>query len=196
MYNLANINKALLFEALEYFYEQAKKNMKNGSTKGSQKKNTEIKIDEALKALGIVCNVSFGQRFPAGYRASKQKENVKKQKENIKKQGIAFVRADVLGKEYVNSEKPTPRKGIYIWFCYMKEMQSLCLEFGFCWDDDEVPCKAFETMNKKDGCFGDDEGERRKFYNDFKNHKDEILNDFLEFVEYYKGIDACNFELM
>ncbi|MBD5167322.1 MAG: hypothetical protein HDT11_00275 [Helicobacter sp.] len=36
---------------------------------------------------------------------------------------------------------------------------------------------------------------KHKAYPDFENHKDAILNDFLDFVSYYKSFDARDFRI-
>ncbi|WQS58856.1 hypothetical protein KVC26_00540 [Helicobacter pylori] len=33
---------------------------------------------------------------------------------------IAFCRQDILGEGFVNGEKPTPKKGFYLWFAYYR----------------------------------------------------------------------------
>ncbi|GAA9018425.1 hypothetical protein BTM294_19610 [Helicobacter pylori] len=34
------------------------------------------------------------------------------------KPSIAFCRQDILGERFVNGEKPTPKKGFYLWLAY------------------------------------------------------------------------------
>ncbi|MBD5585533.1 MAG: ATP-binding protein [Clostridia bacterium] len=164
--------------ALKFFYEQAVKNAERGTPKG--KLETEKRLNESLEVLGLKCAVSFGSGKTAG------------------QQGIAFVRKDTLGKEVVNGETPSPTRGIYLWFCYDKSAapeERLYLEFGYSWDDDNVPCEAFRKLNDNEILKRDTRGGKYKAYPDFENHKDAILNDFLNFVSYYKSFDARDFRI-
>lgn len=172
------IDKKAFLEALEYFHSQAKKNAENGTIEGSEIAATKHKLDEALKALKLKCAVSFGSGNTA------------------RQQGIAFVREDTLGEEYVNGKTPTPENGIYIWFGYFKDSESqekLCLEFGFSLNKEKEDCEAFDKM-ENDGCFGYEEGKFRRFYPDIENSKNTILQDFLEFVSYYTSFHHSDFK--
>lgn len=168
------MNDKLFLNGLQEFCKQAIKNAESGTTAESQIAKIQKSINEVLEELQLECKVNFGSGIAAN------------------EQGIAFVRQDTLGKEYVNGEKPTPTKGIYIWFCCIKEKENFCLEFG-CSRKEKPDCEAFDRM-KENGCFGNEEGKFRRFYSDFENNKDTILKDFLEFVEYYKSFDHGDFK--
>lgn len=175
---IKHIDKKVFLEALEYFYSQARKNTENGTIKDSEIAATKHQIDEALKELKLKCAVSFGSGNTA------------------RQQGIAFVREDTLGKEYVNGEKPTPKNGIYIWFDYLEDSESkakLRLEFGFSLNKAKEDCEAFDRM-KDNGCFGNREGKFRRFYPDIESSKNIILQDFLEFVGYYTSFHHSDFK--
>ena len=168
---------------LRWFCDQA---FENAVRKTIDKKAMEVaeelneSLNGTLESLGLVCKVSVG----SGNTADQQ--------------GIAFMRKDTLGKEYVNGETPSPTRGIYLWFCYDKKAKPekrLYLEFGYSWDDDYVPCEAFRRL-EHDGKLkrGEWKGEH-KAYPDFENHKDAILEDFSNFVSHYKSFDARDFKL-
>ena len=167
------IRQTCFLDKLGYFYEQIIGNS-NAMTE-SKVIDLNKSLNEALGLLGIECKID-----------SKDGKSAE--------QGITFVRKDTLGKEYVNGETPTSTKGIYIWFYHFQETKNLCLEFGFSLEKGREDCTAFDKM-KGNGCFGDDEGRFTKFYPDFENHKDAILNDFLDFVSYYKSFDARDFRI-
>ncbi|MBD5167500.1 MAG: AAA family ATPase [Helicobacter sp.] len=164
--------------ALKFFYEQAVDNAEKGTPKG--KFGIEKRLNEALEVLGLKCAVSFGRIKTA------------------RQQGIAFVREDALGKDFVNGEAPSPTRGIYLWFCYDRSAapeKRLYLEFGYSWDDDNVPCEAFRKLNDNKTLNRAEWDGKHKAYPDFENHKDAILNDFLDFVSYYKSFDARDFRI-
>ena len=178
--NKRDILEKPFLNALKFFYEQAVDNAEKGTTKGSKIVETENRFNEALEVLGLKCAVSFG----SGKTADQQ--------------GIAFVREDVLGKDFVNGETPSPTRGIYLWFCYDKSVdpkERLYLEFGYSWDDDCVSCEAFERLERDEKVNRDEWRGEYKAYPDFENHKDAILNDFLNFVSYYKSFDARDFRI-
>ncbi|QEF30996.1 hypothetical protein D2C81_04300 [Helicobacter pylori] len=53
---------------------------------------------------------------------------------------IAFCRQDILGEGFVNGEKPTPKKGFYIWFAYCwrkKDAKRFYLRIGRSTEQDE-----------------------------------------------------------
>ncbi|GAA7241064.1 hypothetical protein BD0080_13010 [Helicobacter pylori] len=52
---------------------------------------------------------------------------------------IAFCRQDILGEGFVNGEKPTPKKGFYLWFAYYwsNDAKKFYLCIGRSIEDDE-----------------------------------------------------------
>ncbi|GAA7479667.1 hypothetical protein Hpkin77_13440 [Helicobacter pylori] len=53
---------------------------------------------------------------------------------------ITFCRQDILGEGFVNGEKPTPKKGFYIWFAYCwrkKDAKRFYLRIGRSTEQDE-----------------------------------------------------------
>ncbi len=57
-------------------------------------------LNKFLVPQGYACKISLGSR-------------------NLSDEpSIAFCRQDILGEEFVNGEKPTPKKGFYLWFAY------------------------------------------------------------------------------
>lgn len=166
-----HIDKESFLKELEFFCKQAIENTNSGTREGSELELNK-RIDKILETSGLVCKINFDHINNAG------------------QQDIVFVRKDVLGKNYVNGEKPTSKQGIYIRFYYFYETKSFYLEFGY----PKVECDAFDKMNR-DECFGTEVADRkfRKSYSDFESCKDKIMADFLEFVAYYKGFEANDF---
>lgn len=60
----------------------------------------QIRLNEFLTPWGYACKISLGSGNLS------------------KKPSIAFCRQDILGEGFVNREKPTPKKGFYLWFAY------------------------------------------------------------------------------
>ncbi len=56
----------------------------------------QSKLDDVLAPWGYACKISLGSGN-LSYKPS-----------------IAFCRQDILGEEFVNGEKPTPKKGFYL----------------------------------------------------------------------------------
>ncbi len=57
-------------------------------------------LNQFLTPWGYACKISPGSR-------------------NLSHElSIAFCRQDILGEEFVNRKKPTPKKGFYLWFAY------------------------------------------------------------------------------
>ena len=170
MHNLAkSIDEEELLSLLKDFYNQAKKNAETGKANGSTKTD---ELDKAVNPLGLKCAIYYGSGGAAACP------------------GIVFIRQDIINIFYHKNEDVSPTKGIYIWFCY--ENQKLYLEFGRR-QGTNINCKAFNDLYKK-GSFNRKEG-TFKCYDDFENHKDAILNDFLDFVSYYKSFDARDFRI-
>ncbi|GAA7492811.1 hypothetical protein ckin124_13530 [Helicobacter pylori] len=60
------------------------------------------RLNEFLEPWGYACKISLGSG-------------------NLSHEpSIAFCRQDILGEGFVNGEKPTPKKGFYLWFAYYR----------------------------------------------------------------------------
>lgn len=112
------------------------------------------------------------------------------------KPSIAFCRQDILGEGFVNGEKPTPKKGFYLWL-------------GYYW------CNDVEKIDICIGCSRDPNGEKecqkclaydkiidpngvpyyQENYDDLEADLENITNDFLRFANEFNQIPTAYFEL-
>ncbi|RVY11576.1 hypothetical protein [Helicobacter pylori] len=112
-----------------------------------------------------------------------------------KKPSIAFCRQDILGEGFVNGEKPTPKKGFYLWFAYYWcndfEKFYLCIgrsieESG---EKECQKCQAYHKIVKPNG------DEYKESYDDLEADLENITDDFLRFVNKFNQIPTVHFEL-
>lgn len=109
---------------------------------------------------------------------------------------IAFCRQDILGEGFVNGEKPTPKKGFYLWFAYYwcNDFEKFYLCIGRSTEDDEKKecqkCLAYDKIVKPNG------GEYyQEFYDNLEADLENITNDFLRFANEFNQIPTACFEL-
>ncbi|GAA8444091.1 hypothetical protein Hpkin87_12370 [Helicobacter pylori] len=80
------------------------------------------RLNEFLAPWGYACKISLGSG-------------------NLSHEpSIAFCRQDILGEGFVNGEKPTPKKGFYLWFAYCwrkKDAKRFYLRIGRSTEQDE-----------------------------------------------------------
>lgn len=80
------------------------------------------RLNEFLEPWGYACKISLGSG-------------------NLSHEpSITFCRQDILGEGFVNGEKPTPKKGFYIWFAYCwrkKDAKRFYLRIGRSTEQDE-----------------------------------------------------------
>ncbi|ENH59237.1 hypothetical protein HPHPA11_0372 [Helicobacter pylori Hp A-11] len=109
---------------------------------------------------------------------------------------IAFCRQDILGEEFVNGEKPTPKKGFYLWFAYYwcndAEKFYLCIgrsieENG---EKECQKCLAYDKIIDPDG-----DAYYQEIYDDSEADLENITNDFLRFANEFNQIPTAYFEL-
>ncbi len=109
---------------------------------------------------------------------------------------IAFCRQDILGKGFVNGEKPTPKKGFYLWFAYYwrndAEKFYLCIgrsieENG---EKECQKCPAYDKIIDPDG-----DAYYQESYDDLEADLENITNDFLHFANEFNQIPTACFEL-
>ncbi|WP_231230536.1 hypothetical protein [Helicobacter pylori] len=109
---------------------------------------------------------------------------------------IAFCRQDILGEEFVNRKKPTPKKGFFLWFAYYwrndAEKFYLCIgrsieENG---EKERQKCLAYDKIidPNKDTYY-------QEIYDDLEAHLENITNDFLRFANEFNQIPTAYFEL-
>lgn len=107
---------------------------------------------------------------------------------------IAFCRQDILGEEFVNREKPTPKKGFYIWLAYYwcNDAEKFYLCIGRSTEDDEKKecqkCLAYDKIVIENACY-------QKLYDDLEADLENITNDFLRFANEFNQIPTAFFEL-
>ncbi|WRB39067.1 hypothetical protein KVL30_00550 [Helicobacter pylori] len=113
---------------------------------------------------------------------------------------IAFCRQDILGEEFVNREKPTPKKGFYIWLAYYwcehyREHENV-KKFDLCIGrsrekDGEKECQkclAYDKIVIENACY-------RKLYDDLEADLENITDYFLHLVNEFNQIPTACFEL-
>ncbi|WP_033763276.1 hypothetical protein [Helicobacter pylori] len=109
---------------------------------------------------------------------------------------IAFCRQDILGEGFVNGEKPTPKKGFYLWFAYYwrndSEKIDLCIgrsieENG---EKECQKCPAYDKIIDSNGV-----PYYQESYDDLEVDLENITNDFLRFANEFNQIPTAFFEL-
>ncbi|RVY31743.1 hypothetical protein [Helicobacter pylori] len=116
------------------------------------------------------------------------------------KPSIAFCRQDILGEGFVNREKPTPKKGFYIWLAYYwhehyREHENV-KKFDLCIGrsrekDGEKECQkclAYDKIVIENACY-------RKLYDDLESHLENITDYFLHLINEFNQIPTACFEL-
>ncbi|MFP6160100.1 hypothetical protein ACLGBN_00550 [Helicobacter pylori] len=113
-----------------------------------------------------------------------------------KKSSIAFCRQDILGEGFVNGEKPTPKKGFYLWFAYywLNDFEKFYLCIGCSRDPNgEKECQKCPAYDKIIDPNGDTY--YQEFYDDLEADLENIANDFLRFANESNQIPTACFEL-
>ncbi|RVY33230.1 hypothetical protein [Helicobacter pylori] len=107
---------------------------------------------------------------------------------------IAFCRQDILGEEFVNREKPTPKKGFYIWLAYYwrndAEKFYLCIGRSTEQDGEKElqKCQAYDKIVKPNGSY-------QESYDDLESYLENITDYFLRFANEFNQIPTACFEL-
>ncbi len=109
---------------------------------------------------------------------------------------IAFCLQDILREGFINGEKPTPKKGFYIWLAYYwrndSEKIDLCIgrsieENG---EKECQKCLAYDKIIDSNGV-----PYYQEIYDDLEAHFENITNDFLHLVNEFNQIPTAHFEL-
>ncbi|WQX89059.1 hypothetical protein KVM38_00770 [Helicobacter pylori] len=109
---------------------------------------------------------------------------------------IAFCRQDILGEGFVNGEKPTPKKGFYIWFAYYwrNDLEKIFLCIGRSIEKDGEKecqkCLAYDKIIDSNGV-----PYYQESYDDLEADLENITNDFLRFANEFNQIPTACFEL-
>ncbi|GAA9001384.1 hypothetical protein BTM277_11030 [Helicobacter pylori] len=107
---------------------------------------------------------------------------------------IAFCRQDILGEGFVNGEKPTPKKGFYLWLAYYwrndSEKIDLCIGRSIEKDGEKEcqKCPAYDKIVIENACY-------QKLYDDLESHLENITDYFLHLVNEFNQIPTAYFEL-
>ncbi|MGN8486827.1 hypothetical protein ACR9MK_02295 [Helicobacter pylori] len=133
-------------------------------------------LNKFLTPWGYACKISVG----FGYLSNEP--------------SIAFCCQDILGEGFVNGEKPTPKKGFYLWLAYYwkndAEKFYLCIgrsieENG---EKECQKCQAYDKIVIENACY-------QKFYDNLEADLENITNDFLRFANEFNQIPTACFEL-
>ncbi|KNE05324.1 hypothetical protein ACM24_05140 [Helicobacter pylori] len=139
-------------------------------------------LNEFLAPWGYACKISLG----SGNLSNEP--------------SIAFCRQDILGEEFVNREKPTPKKGFYIWFAYYwcehyREHENvkkfdLCIGRSIEKDGEKEcqKCPAYDKIVIENACY-------QKLYDDLESHLENITDYFLHLINEFNQIPTACFEL-
>ncbi|MFP6088535.1 hypothetical protein ACLF9V_01165 [Helicobacter pylori] len=135
-------------------------------------------LNKFLAPWGYACKISLG----SGYL--------------YEEPSIAFCRQDILGEGFVNGEKPTPKKGFYLWLGYYWHNDAkkfyLCIgrsieENG---EKECQKCPAYDKIIDPNGVPYYQEN-----YDDLEADLENIANDFLRFANEFNQIPTACFEL-
>lgn len=135
-------------------------------------------LNKFLTPWGYACKISLG----SGNLSNKP--------------SIAFCRQDILGEEFVNGEKPTPKKGFYLWFAYYwcNDLEKIFLCIGRSIEENGEKecqkCPAYDKIIDPDG-----DAYYQESYDDLESHLENITNDFLRFANEFNQIPTAHFEL-
>ncbi|WRC05447.1 hypothetical protein KVD63_00770 [Helicobacter pylori] len=138
----------------------------------------QIRLNKFLAPWGYACKISLGS-WNLSYKPS-----------------IAFCRQDILGEEFVNGEKPTPKKGFYIWLAYYwhNDPRKFYLCIGRSIEENgEKECQKCLAYDKIIDPNGD--AYYQESYDDLEADLENITNDFLRFANEFNQIPTAYFEL-
>ncbi|WP_187892474.1 hypothetical protein [Helicobacter pylori] len=132
-------------------------------------------LNKFLAPWGYACKISLGS-WDLSHESS-----------------IAFCRQDILGEGFVNGEKPTPKKGFYLWLAYYwcndAEKFYLCIGRSDEEDKELQKCPAYDKIVKPNG------DEYKESYDDLEAYLENITNDFLRLVNEFNQMPTAYFEL-
>ncbi|AGL70522.1 hypothetical protein [Helicobacter pylori] len=136
-------------------------------------------LNKFLAPWGYACKISPGSHGRLSYKPS-----------------IAFCRQDILGEEFVNGEKPTPKKGFYIWLAYYwrNDFEKFYLCIGRSTEQDgEKECQKCPAYDKIIDPNGDTY--YQESYDDLESHFENITDYFLHLINEFNQIPTACFEL-
>ncbi|MEJ8611046.1 hypothetical protein [Helicobacter pylori] len=135
-------------------------------------------LNQFLVPWGYACKISLGSG-------------------NLSKEpSIAFCRQDILGEGFVNGEKPTPKKGFYLWFAYYwrNDFEKFYLCIGRSIEKNgEKECQKCLAYDKIIDPNGDTY--YQESYDDLEADLEKITDYFLHLVNEFNQIPTVCFEL-
>ncbi|WQW71019.1 hypothetical protein KVK44_00520 [Helicobacter pylori] len=135
-------------------------------------------LNEFLAPWGYACKISLG----SGNLSNEP--------------SIAFCRQDILGEGFVNREKPTPKKGFYLWFAYYwcNDAEKIDICIGCSRDPNGEKecqkCPAYDKIIDPNGVPYYQEN-----YDDLESDLESITDYFLHLVNEFNQIPTAYFEL-
>lgn len=136
-------------------------------------------LNKFLASWGYACKISPGSHGRLSYKPS-----------------IAFCRQDILGEEFVNREKPTPKKGFYLWLAYYwhNDPRKFYLCIGRSTEQDGEKelqkCLAYDKIIDPNG-----DTYYQEIYDDLESHLENITDYFLHLINEFNQIPTAYFEL-
>ncbi|GAA8250616.1 hypothetical protein TH0821_06570 [Helicobacter pylori] len=109
---------------------------------------------------------------------------------------IAFCRQDILGEGFINGEKPTPKKGFYLWLGYYwrNDFEKFYLCIGRSTEQDGEKecqkCLAYDKIIDPDG-----DAYYQESYDDLEADLENITDYFLHLINEFNQIPTAYFEL-
>ncbi|MGN8452973.1 hypothetical protein ACR9LO_00530 [Helicobacter pylori] len=144
----------------------------------SERTSCQNGLNKFLAPWGYACKISLGS-WDLSYEPS-----------------IAFCRQDILGEGFVNGEKPTPKKGFYLWLAYYwhNDLEKIDLCIGRSREKDGEKelqkCPAYDKIVKPNG-----DAYYQESYDHLEADLENITNDFLRFANEFNQIPTACFEL-
>ncbi|GAA7463593.1 hypothetical protein ckin119_07390 [Helicobacter pylori] len=144
-------------------------------------------LNKFLAPWGYACKISLGSGNLSGSGILSHRDH---------EPSIAFCRQDILGEGFVNGEKPTPKKGFYIWlgyyWCNDLEKIDLCIGRSIEKDGEKEcqKCPAYDKIIDPNG-----DAYYQENYDDLEADLEDITDYFLHIVNEFNQIPTAYFEL-
>ncbi|MFP6282756.1 hypothetical protein ACLGED_00575 [Helicobacter pylori] len=180
----------LLREFVASIDAKAQEGRQTGKTPTNPKyASYQRELNKFLAPWGYACKISLGSHGRLSYKPS-----------------IAFCRQDILGEGFVNGEKPTPKKGFYLWLGYYWHNDARCNNawcnnaenFYLCIgrsieENGEKECQKCPAYDKiidpnRDPYY-------QEIYDDLEADLENITDYFLHLVNEFNQIPTAHFEL-
>ncbi|MCQ2897927.1 hypothetical protein JT143_02555 [Helicobacter pylori] len=169
----------LLREFVALIDAKAQERRQTGKTPTApERASYQIRLNKFLAPWGYACKISPG----SGNLSNEP--------------SIAFCRQDILGERFVNGEKPTPKKGFYLWLGYYwrNNLEKIDLCIGRSIEENEKKecqkCLVYDKIIDPDG-----DTYYQEIYDDLESDLENITNDFLRFANEFNQIPTAHFEL-